>query len=411
MTTAYQPKPVRKRGVGGVQLGVDAWLVGTVLVLLLFGLVMVFSASWELSYFEYDSHTKMFTRQFGFMLFGLAAAGVATYVDYHHYRKWSKLLIAIAIGGLILVLILKNVRFNATRTLYEGSGMPSEAAKLAIILYLCVWLYSKRHQLHEVGFGILPLSFMIGFMGMLIMFQPDVSAAFTLVILGGVLFFVAGGKLPQIFVLLMIGLLSAWLVVQFQATARERVTEYYTGLVSPTDADFHVRRSMEAFVRGGFFGTGIDRSVTKLQGLPVPPTDSIFAVVAEETGVVGTTGLILLYAVLAWRGMKIASDAPDMLGQLLATGLTFWIVFEAVINMGVMVGLVPFAGNALPFISLGGSSLVMSLCAIGILLNISRQSKMGVSTRERTEYASDGISRGNRRGDLSRAGRSTSARR
>jgi len=163
-------------------------------------------------------------------------------------------------------------------------------------------------------------------------------------------------------------------------------------------------------VRGGVFGAGIDNAETKLISLPVPPTDSIFAVVAEETGLLGTTFLISMYAVLAWRGMKIAQNAPDMLGQLLAAGLTFWMVIEAVINMAMMVGLLPFAGNALPFISLGGSNLVVSLTSIGILMNISRLSKAQEGQKERKVYASDGLSRRNRGRDLSRTGRIASPR-
>lgn len=411
MTSAYQAKPVRKRGVGGINLGVDPWLLGAVLLLVLFGLVMVFSASWELSYFEYGSHTTMFFRQFQFLLLGIGAAVFVTFVDYHRYRQWALPIIGVTVVGLLAVLVLKNVRFNATRTLYEGSGMPSELAKLAIILYLCVWLYSKRHQLNDLSFGLVPLAVMIGAVGGLILLQPDVSAAFTLVLIGGILFFAAGGDLKQIFILLMSAILVGWLVVQLQPTARTRMADYFDGLRNPTQASFHVRRSIEAFVRGGLLGTGIDKSVTKLQGLPVPPTDSIFAVVAEETGLLGTTSLIGLYVILTWRGMKIAKEAPDMLGQLMATGLTFWLVTEAVINMAMMVGLLPFAGNALPFISLGGSNLVVSLVSVGILMNISRLSKEKAGSNERMEYASDGLRRGNRRGDLSSAGRGASARR
>jgi cell division protein FtsW len=410
MTTTYQAKPVRKRGMGGISLGIDTPLLIATILLVLFGLVMVFSASWELSYFEYGSNTTMFARQIFFMLIGVAGAVVATFLDYHQYRRWALVGMGVTVIGLLAVLIIREVRFNATRTLWEGSVMPSEAAKLAIIIYLCVWLFSKRHQINEISFGLFPLALIIGTMGGLILLQPDVSAAFTLAVLGGILFFVAGGDMKQIFIMLMGAFLVGWLVVQLQPTARTRMADYYEGLRSPTEASFHVRRSIEAFVRGGVFGTGVDRSETKLQGLPVPPTDSIFAVVAEETGLIGTTFLISMYVVLAWRGMRIAQNAPDMLGQLLATGLTFWLVMEAVINMAMMVGLLPFAGNALPFISLGGSNLIVSLVSIGILMNISRVTLMGVKEEERKDHASDGIRRGVRRGDLPRAGRTAGTR-
>jgi cell division protein FtsW len=392
-------------------LGVDIPLLVATIFLVLFGLVMVFSASWELSYFNYEgSHTAMFTRQLIFMIIGAAVAVGVSFFDYHHYRRLAVVGMGLTITALLAVLIIREVRFNATRTIYDGSVMPSEAAKLAVILYLCVWLYSKRHQLNQISFGLFPLGGIIGVVGGLILAQPDVSAVATLVVLGGVLFFLAGGDLKQIFILLMIAILIGWLIVQVQPTARVRMADYFEGLRSPTEASFHVRRSIESFVRGGVFGAGIDNAETKLISLPVPPTDSIFAVVAEETGLLGTTFLISMYAVLAWRGMKIAKNAPDMLGQLLAAGLTFWMVMEAVINMAMMVGLLPFAGNALPFISLGGSNLVVSLTSIGILMNISRLSKAHEGQKERKVYATNGLRRRDRRRDLSRPGRAASPR-
>ena len=141
---------------------------------------------------------------------------------------------------------------------------------------------------------------------------------------------------------------------------------------------------MEAFAKGGLFGVGIGNASTKLTGLPVPHTDSIFAVVGEETGFVGSVFLVTMYGLLLWRGLVIARRAPDGLGRLMAAGLTFWLAIEAFINMAVMVGLMPFAGNALPFISAGGSNLMVSMAAIGILLNISRQSEKTVEQEGRT---------------------------
>ena len=412
MTTFNSTTPKRKRSSSGIHLGIDMPLLVATIFLVLFGLVMVFSASWEISYFQYEgSHTRMFERQLIFMVVGVILATAISFVDYHRYRRWSIVGMGVTVAALLGVLIVREVRFNATRTLYEGSIMPSEAAKLMIIIYLCVWLYAKRHQINQISFGIIPLGLIIGVLGGLIMAQPDVSAVATLVIIGGILFFLAGGDLKQIFILLMVTVMIGWATVQLQPTARTRMADYYEGLRSPTEASFHVRRSIEAFVRGGVFGAGIDNAETKLISLPVPPTDSIFAVVAEETGLIGTTLLIGLYMVVTWRGMKIAKNAPDMLGQLLAAGLTFWLVMEALINMSMMVGLFPFAGNALPLISLGGSNLIVSLVAIGILMNISRLSKVPEGQKERTTYAPDGFRRSDRRRNQPRPGSVASTRR
>jgi cell division protein FtsW len=179
-------------------------------------------------------------------------------------------------------------------------------------------------------------------------------------------------------------------------------------LKDPTNASYHVQRSLEAFVNGGWFGVGIGNARTKLTGLPVPPTDSIFAVIGEETGVLGSATLVGLYVVLMWRGLGIARRAPDQLGTLLAAGLSLWISMEALVNMAVMLNLLPFAGNALPFISAGGSNLVVSLAAIGILMNISRLSVRVKEKEGRSFIAVVDLRGRNRRRRVSRSRRAAS---
>lgn len=335
-------------------------------------------------------------------------ASALSHLDYHYWRKLSVLLMLGTIIALVSVLFIQELRLGAVRTFYNGSIQPSELAKLVIVIYLTVWLYAKREQLHDIKLGLIPLAIIIGLIGGLIYLQPDISATATIFILGGMLFFLAGADLRQIIILIFLATLVAWIIVQVSATGQERVEFYRLGLQDPSNASYHVRRSLEAIVNGGVFGLGIGQSITKLTGLPVPPTDSIFAVVAEEFGIVGASVLIFLYAILVWRGLVIARRAPDMLGSLLATGLVFWIGIEALINMTVMVGLLPFAGNALPFISAGGSSLVTSLMAIGILYNISRQ--RGESSQlddDRRAYSAVAdLRRRNRRRSLSRISRS-----
>jgi len=212
--------------------------------------------------------------------------------------------------------------------------------------------------------------------------------------------------------LLVLAVVMGWVIVQFSATGQDRVGSFLAGWKDPTHASYHVQRSFEAVIKGGVFGVGLGQADTKLTGLPFAPTDSIFAVVAEELGLFGSTLLIALYAALIWRGLEIARRAPDMLGTLLASGITFWVGIEALINMAVMVGLMPFAGNALPFISAGGSNLVSTLCAMGIMLNISRQSGEIVRTEE-NDWRSFGavidLRRGNGRRGVSRARRSQRA--
>jgi cell division protein FtsW len=354
--------------------GMDIPLILAVVALVVFGLIMLYSASFDFSFNEFGSPTYMFSRQVRWLGVGILLAFGFSLVDYHHWRNVVVFAMLGTIALLIIVLFINEIRLGASRSLYEGSYQPSEVAKLISIIYIAVWLYAKRDFLHDISLGLIPLGFILGIIGGLIYLQPDLSAAGTVLVLGGLLFFLAGADIKQIVFILILAVFMGWVVVQFSATGQDRVTSFVAGLQDPTNASYHVQRSFEAVIKGGFFGVGLGQADTKLTGLPFAPTDSIFAVVAEELGLFGTLLLMSLYTVLVWRGLVIARRAPDMLGTLLASGVTFWIGMEALINMAVMVGLMPFAGNALPFISAGGSNLVSTLSAIGIILNISRQS-------------------------------------
>jgi cell division protein FtsW len=388
-------------------------LVLTVVALVVFGLIMLYSASFDFSFNEYGSSSYMFMRQVRWLGLGIILTFVLSYFDYHHWRRLVVFAMLGIIGLLITVLFINEIRLGASRTLYDGSYQPSEVAKLVTVIYLSVWLYAKRQYLHDISLGLVPLGVILGIVGGLIYLQPDLSAVGTVMILGGVLFFLAGADIKQIVFLLIAAILMAWIVVQFSATGQDRVNSFVAGLQDPTNASYHVQRSFEAVVKGGVFGVGLGQADTKLTGLPFAPTDSIFAVVAEELGLFGSVLLMGLYAALIWRGLVIARRAPDTLGTLLASGMTFWIGIEALINMAVMVGLMPFAGNALPFISAGGSNLISTMCAIGIMLNVSRQSSERTKA-DKNEWRSFGavidMRRGNGRRSVSRPRRSQRAR-
>jgi cell division protein FtsW len=391
--------------------GFDMPLLVTVVALVVFGLVMLFSSSWDFSLGIYGDPMYMFNRQLTWLGLGAVIALALAFFDYHYWRKYVVAAMAFTIVLLVVVLLMNEIRFGAKRAFFEGSAQPSELAKLVSILYLGVWLYVKRQHLHDLSLGLIPLGVILGVVGGLIYQQPDLSAAATVLMLGGLLFFLAGGDLKQIGVLLIVAIVAAWLVASISATGRERVGDFVAGIKDPLQASYHVRRSFEAIVNGGWFGVGLGQSRSKLTGLPVPPTDSVFAVVAEELGLFGATLLIGLYSVLVWRGLVIARRAPDMLGTILASGLVIWIGMEALINMTVMVGLLPFAGNALPFISAGGSNLVATLAALGILFNISRQTGEGtISDDEWRSYSAVVDMRWwNRRRSVSRPRRSQRA--
>ena len=388
----------------------DLPLAMVVTVLAVLGLVMVYSASWDFSLAVYDSPTYMFNRQVIWMGVGLLAMVILSRFDYHYWRRLVVPVMLITIAALIGVLLTNDNRLGAVRSYFEGSVQPSELAKLVTIIYLAAWLYAKQEHLYDVNLGLIPLGTILGIVGGLIFLQPDLSATATVIVLGGLLFFLAGGDIRQITFLLILTVIVGYVVIQFSPTGMQRIREFWLGIVDPTQASYHVRRSLEAIVRGNFFGVGLGQANTKYTGLPVPPTDSIFAVIAEELGFFGSLVTLSLYGLLVWRGLKIAAKAPDFLGTILAAGLAIWIGLEAMVNISVMVGLLPFAGNALPFISAGGSNLTASLAAVGILFNIARQGnsrkKSSQNPDERREFgATVGMRRGNRRRSVSRTGR------
>jgi cell division protein FtsW len=413
MNSLQRPGVKNKAAYGHVDLP----LVLVLIVLGAFGLMMVFSASWDFSQAVYKSPTYIFFKQILFMAAGIAVAYVLSRIDYHIFKDRKVLLtiMGVTVFLLVSVLIVREVRLGAVRTLFQGSVQPSELAKVVTVVYLAVWLCTKRESLHDINLGLIPLALILGFIGGLIYLQPDLSATGTIFLLGGLLFFLAGGDLRQIVFLIIIALATAWIVVQFSPTGRERLASYMSGLEDPMQSSYHVRRSLEAIVNGGWFGAGIGKARTKLTGLPVPPTDSIFAVVAEELGLFGAMGVVILFGLVVWRGLRISYKAPDMLGTLLAAGLTIWIGLEALMNMSVIVGLFPFAGNALPFVSAGGSNLIASLAAVGILMNIARQGNGKPQTQTQTHTndeerrsfsATSDLRRRNGRRGLSRTGRS-----
>jgi cell division protein FtsW len=392
----------------------DLILIACVIALCIFGVLMLYSASTDFSYLNYGSQTFMFNKQLIFLAGGILIAFAASRVDYHLYQRFALPLMLVAVAMLVAVLLTKDLRNGAIRTIFGGSIQPSELAKLVTIIYLSVWLYSKQEYLHDISLGLVPLAVILGGIAGLILLEPDLSATITIFLLGGLLFFLAGGELRQIILFSLVALVAGWVVVQISPTGKTRMNSYLAGLKDPLKSSSHILWSLESVYRGGLFGVGIGNATTKLIGLPFSATDSIFAVIVEELGFVGALGLIALYGILLWRGLVIASRAPDLLGSVMAAGLTFWIIIEALINMTMIIGLIPVAGNALPFVSAGGSNLISTLTAVGILLGISRQSgqKVPAESKERRSYsATVDLRRRDRRRSVSRPGRAASHQR
>ncbi len=370
------------KGPKPLKLHIDVPLLLVVIALVIFGLLMVYSASWNYVLRNNQPASYVVFSQIRWVIVGALLTVVLSQIDYHIYKKIAVIIMLITLAMLTVVLFTDISPAVPTRTLLGGSVQPSELAKLAIVIYLSVWIHAKKDKLNNITFGLVPMMFILGCTGGLILLQPDISAAATIVILGGLLFFLGDVDIRQIILVVFLAVGVGFAVVTLIPTGQARIASYVSGLEDPVQASYHVQRAMEAVVRGGFFGVGIGKGTTKFTGLPVPWTDSIFAVIAEETGLFGAFIVIGLYLILLWRGLMIAQKAPDLLGRLLASGMTLWILVEAVINIGVMVNLLPFAGNALPLISAGGSSMTMTLAGIGITMSVGRYTAIHYNSRK-----------------------------
>lgn len=383
-------------------LGFDPWLLLTVAIMICYGLVMVYSASWDVSWRLTGDPNALFERQVVNLLIGLGAMLLATRIPLAWLRRFALPIIGLAIASLLVVLVVQ-VGGGPKRAFLGGSYQPSEMAKLATIIYLAVWMESKGDKLTDWGYGFAPLIAIIGVVGGLILLQPDLSAVLTVAIVSVVMFYMAGATMLQSLAVTSGGAAVAFLLVRVTNTGRSRWSDYVTGLVNIEQASYHVQHSLQAFTTGGLLGRGLGASLQKFGLLPAPHTDSIFAIIGEELGLVGALLVIALFCLFMWRGFRISLEAEDRLGMLLAGGITFWVGIEAMINMSVLLGLLPFAGNALPLFSYGGSNLVTTLTAVGLLLNISRRKPVEVQDI-RGHIATVGIGWRHRRRRVSRLG-------
>jgi cell division protein FtsW len=349
-----------------------------------FGLLMVYSTTFDWSYRAYNDAAYIFGRQLRWLGLGIIAMSVTAAMPYRWWKPLSVVMMGTTLIALVGVLIFGSTTFNAQRSFFNGSVQPSELAKFATILYLAVWLDSKSDRLNQLGYGIGPFGVIVGVIAALILAQPDLSAAGTVVMVAAVMFFIGGADIIQMLIVGAVGAVTAFGVLQFYDTGRQRLADYVAGVQDLTQASWHVQQAAIAFVNGGLFGRGLGESHQKFGFLPTPHTDSIFAIVGEELGLIGCALLICFFVALAWRGFRIAAGARDQLGAMLASGIVCWVILEALINIAVMVGVVPFAGNALPFISYGGSSLVVNLAAMGVLLSVSRRSQADETIQRKT---------------------------
>lgn len=346
---------------------VDSLLLVTVAALLSFGLLMLYSATLYVD-------VSFWNQQIRWVFLGLLAMAAAAYFPYTLLQKLAVPIIFGTIALLIVVLLFGNTILGAQRS-FEVSGIsiqPGVLARLATVIYIAAWLSSKGEQLHQLRYGLFPFAVILGVLCALVALQPDLSIALLLAATGLLMFFFAGGDPIQIFLSLLIGG-GAFGMLAWQLThARERLINYVAALKDPSQLSYHAQRSVMAIAEGGFFGLGIGNGRLKTGYLPVPHTDSIFAVIGEEAGLIGLLLVLGLFTLFAYRGYRIALETSDPFGALLAFGVTTMIVLAALLNILVMTGLVPFTGTALPFFSYGGSEMLVTLTGVGLLVGISR---------------------------------------
>ena len=390
----------------------DYVLVLVVAGLVIVGLMMVYSATFDWSYQKYRSCFRIASRQFLWVGLGVAAMAAVAAVPYDRWQQAAVPVMGVALLLLILVLFVGEERFGARRSFFDGSIQPGELAKLAMVIYVAAWLASKGEQVRDVTYGLVPFAVLIGIVAGLVVMQPDLSMAVLIVLTALAMFFFAGADIFQLTIGGTVSVLTFLVLINQLPHARQRIEDYLQVRRDPTLVGYHIRQALIALGRGGLFGVGLGQGQQKLGYLPAPHTDTIFAVLGEELGFVGCLAVIGLFVLLAYRGFKITLEAPDAFAALLACGVTCWLTSQALINIGVMTGLLPFTGIALPFISSGGSAMVASLAGMGLLLSVSRGRRTGKRVREGSHQGANLDRRwGNRGTRLSRPGRRTGAER
>jgi len=392
----------------------DYVLILVVAGLVVIGLMMVYSTTFDWSYQQYQNSFHIASRQFLWVGIGTLALVVVTAVPYDFWQRMAVPVLGVALLLLILVLILGQTRFGARRSFFNGSIQPSELAKPALVIYVAAWLASKGDQIRDVTYGLIPFSMLIGVVAGLVMLQPDMGTAALIVLTAFATFFFAGADIFQLAIGGAMSGVTFYLLVNQLAYAKQRLSDYLLIQRDPMRLGHHIQQSLIALGSGGVFGVGLGQGQQKLGYLPTPHTDAIFAMLGEEAGLVGCLLVIGLFVLLTYRGFRIALEAQDAFAALMACGVTAWLTFQALINVAVMTGLLPFTGIALPFISSGGSAMVTSLIGAGLLLSISRGKRgkrrhkaRGYTTKGSRRYANLDRRWGNRGTRLSRPRRRT----
>ena len=357
------------------KLKADKVLFLATLLLVCASVVMVYSASAALAMNRFNQPYFFLVKQAMWAALGLAAMGIAMRFDYRNYREPPFIWMSLGLVIFALVAVLFSPPINGSRRWFGVGGFgvqPSELAKLSIIFFIAALLERRMHRIDDIPYALIPIGLVVGALVGLILLEPDLGTAMTLLLIAVAMVFTAGLSYRYIAGALLCGLPVVYFVLMGAAYRRRRLMAFWDPWSDPLGDGFQVIQSLIAVGSGGLIGRGFMSGVQKLFYLPEPHTDFIFAVIGEEFGLMGTTIVMMCFMVIAWRGLKIAMEAPDKFGTFLAVGLTTMIAVQAFFNISVVLGLVPTKGLPLPFVSAGGSSLLISLLGMGILLNVSQ---------------------------------------
>ncbi|MBX4187509.1 MAG: putative lipid II flippase FtsW [Candidatus Doudnabacteria bacterium] len=357
----------------------DYTLLGIVLILLVFGLLTLSSASSVIAHENFGNNNYYFFRQ---LMFGVVPGLIAMYfASKIHYLKWQTFAPLFVIIGILLLLavFIPGVGFgvgssNMWIDLKYFLFQPSELMKLVVIIYLASWYDKRAVHAQDLYYGFLPSLAIVGLIAGLIILQPDLGTMIILCLIAATMFFIGGVKLKYLFSVSSIGAIFIWIMVKAAPYRLNRITAFFNPEIDTRGISYQINQALLAIGSGGLWGYGLGQSRQKYNYLPETIGDSIFAVMAEEMGFVRITIVLLLFLLLAFRGFKIAKNAPDTFSKLVTVGITSWIIIQAIINIGGITAVIPLTGVPLPFISYGSTAMVVSLLGIGILLNISRYS-------------------------------------
>ncbi len=353
---------------------IDSWLLIIVLALVCVGLVMVYSSSSFIGAHYYGDASYFFQRQLIWALLGVVVLFVTMRIDYRFWRRVSLIGLVITFPMLVFVLRFGQSAYGASRWIGFGSFFsfqPSELIKLVLALYIADWLARKGSRVSTFLYGLVPFVLLVGIILGLVLLENDMGTALIIAGFTTVMFFSSGANIIQF--LLAMG--CGGLIFATQAFRGYRLLRL-NGFMNPfkdvTGTNLQLYQSLLALGSGGWLGVGLGASRQKTGWLPLPQIDSIFAILGEELGFIGCAVIVILFLFLAFRGFRLARRTQDMYGSLLAAGITTWLVLQAMINIGSTTGSIPYTGVPLPFISYGGSSFIIAMAAVGVLLNISR---------------------------------------